>query len=163
MTLGKSGSLDGKTWAEAFTKTGAFQHVVNSFGEPELMDDLNDHWTSDAHEPERKRFIQRLQRFAKEKQARVSLLSGDVHVGGCAMFHGRNGGSWQERTRDERFMVQMISSAMGNIPPPFAVIKHLHMSSAVLDFDSDTIEEMYPIFTTTLDGAENSEKYICLI
>jgi hypothetical protein len=163
LTLGKSGSLDGKTWAEAFCKTGAFQKVVNGFGEPELLDDLNDHWTNEAHGPEREKFIKRLQQFATEKRIRVSLLSGDVHVGGAAMFRGRNGGSWEEKKRDPRFMIQMISSAIGNVPPPFAIIKHLHMSAKPIDFDAETVEEMYPIFKDGLDGSPTTEKYSKLI
>ena len=36
--------IDHNTWADAFAKTGAFKQIVNKFGEPELLDDLNDHW-----------------------------------------------------------------------------------------------------------------------
>jgi hypothetical protein len=162
LTIGNT-SLDGKTWSEAFTKTGAYQHLVNGFGEPELLDDVNDHWTSDLHETERKMFVTQLQHLANLKKIRVSFLSGDVHVGGAAMFRGRNSGSIEERKRDHRFMLQLISSAIGNIPPPFAVIKHLHMSSNPLDFDNDTVEEMYPIFKEGLDGAPTTNKYFFLI
>ena len=37
-------AIDYETWADAFAKTGAFKQIVNKFGEPELLDDLNDHW-----------------------------------------------------------------------------------------------------------------------
>jgi hypothetical protein len=107
---GSFGSLDEKSWADAFCKTGAFQTIVNSFGEPELMDDLNDHWTNELHNNERVLLVQRLQQFAQRKKIRVTLCSGDVHVGGCAKFYSSQPTPIDQ---DFRFMYQLISSAIG--------------------------------------------------
>ncbi|MEK6736506.1 MAG: alkaline phosphatase D family protein [Pseudomonadota bacterium] len=49
-------------------------------GQQELEDDLRDHWLSRPHRGERIRLIRRLLDFAKEKNCRVTLLSGDVHL-----------------------------------------------------------------------------------
>jgi hypothetical protein len=66
------------TWAEAFCKSGAFKQIVNAFGEPELLDDLNDHWTASCHEEERKEVITRFQILAKKKNIRITFLSGII-------------------------------------------------------------------------------------
>jgi len=50
-------------------------------GQQELEDDLRNHWTGVPHGQERLRLIYRLLGFARRKGCRVTLLSGDVHVG----------------------------------------------------------------------------------
>ena len=61
--------------AEAFLDSFGSDHVLDS-----SADDLKDHWTHDDHEGERKRLIETLLKVAKEKQLRVTIVSGDVHV-----------------------------------------------------------------------------------
>ena len=43
-------------------------------------DDLNDHWSHDRHEDERKRLVRTLVQLGERMKARVTLVSGDVHV-----------------------------------------------------------------------------------
>ncbi len=50
-------------------------------GRQELEDDLLDHWNTEQHAEERRRFVHRLSKFCDEKRCRVTLLSGDVHIG----------------------------------------------------------------------------------
>ncbi|KAG1139121.1 hypothetical protein G6F36_015989 [Rhizopus arrhizus] len=64
-------------------KTGALGNIISGQlnkwnGDPELLDDMNDHWTAGNHVGERKRLIERLQQYAREKSVRVSFLGGDV-------------------------------------------------------------------------------------
>lgn len=86
-------------------KTGALGDIINGQlnkwnGDPELLDDMNDRkwrqekggffthlfpllsvpsdWTAGNHVVERKRFIERLQQYARERSVRVSFLGGDV-------------------------------------------------------------------------------------
>lgn len=61
--------------AEAFLDTFGSDHVLDS-----SADDLKDHWTNDEHEGERKRLIETLLKTAKDKDLRVTIVSGDVHV-----------------------------------------------------------------------------------
>lgn len=61
--------------AEAFLDNFGSDHVLDS-----SADDLKDHWTHDDHEGERKRLIETLLKVANDKQLRVSIVSGDVHV-----------------------------------------------------------------------------------
>jgi hypothetical protein len=133
--------------------------IKTGFGEPELLDDLNDHWTSECHKKEREELIARLQKFAKEKNIRVTFLSGDVHVGGVAMFKC-NASNPVYPDKDYRLMYQIISSAVGNVPPPPVILKQLHLSSAKLQFDPHTDEKMYHVFQTGLQGEPLSEQYL---
>ncbi|KAJ2344062.1 hypothetical protein GGF43_005544, partial [Coemansia sp. RSA 2618] len=47
--------------------------IVNIWGEPELSDDMNDHWTSEVHMAERKQFVLRLQDVARKQGIRVTF------------------------------------------------------------------------------------------
>ncbi len=61
--------------AELFLDKFGQDHVTDS-----NADDLKDHWSHDDHEGERKRLIEVLSSFARDKKIRVSFVSGDVHV-----------------------------------------------------------------------------------
>jgi hypothetical protein len=61
--------------AEGLLDTFGQDHVIDS-----SADDLKDHWSHDDHEGERKRLLEVLSGVARDKQLRVSLVSGDVHV-----------------------------------------------------------------------------------
>jgi len=54
-----------------------------------LADDLNDHWSHDSHEDERKRLVRTLVALGERMNTRVTLISGDVHVAAWG-FAGRN-------------------------------------------------------------------------
>lgn len=85
-------------------------------GEQELEDDLRDHWYSRAHQGERLRLIHRLLDHARDRRARVTLLSGDVHVPGLGLI---------ESTRPGDGLItisQLISSALVHPPPPASVV-----------------------------------------
>lgn len=68
----------------AYVSCNGFSDPSGSFGSDHVLDssadDLKDHWTHDDHEGERKRLIETLLKTASEKQLRVSIVSGDVHV-----------------------------------------------------------------------------------
>ena len=89
------------------------------------MDDLNDHWTADVHLQERKAFILRLQELAKTKNLRVTFVAGDVHCCGAGRLASQNP-EIKNIEQDHRYMVQVISSAIVNVPPPNAVIRGVH-------------------------------------
>jgi hypothetical protein len=154
----EANELDKETWGEAFTKTGAFKEIVNSFGEPELLDDLNDHWTSENHKEERKEVVTRMQNLAKKNNLRVTFLSGDVHVGGVGKFASEKGLLYPDQ--DYRLMYQIVSSAIGNSPPPQAIIHHLHLMSKKIFFNKETVEKMHHIFPTDLDGQPQDHQYV---
>lgn len=68
------------------TKTGLLSSIM-AFDEPELLDDLLDHWTAGPHLNERNMVVGRLQDIAREKGVRVTFLSGDVHCAAIGQFY----------------------------------------------------------------------------
>lgn len=139
-------------------KTGAYKNLINNFGESELMDDLNDHWTAECHVEERKNFIEMLQRFAGSRSARVSIVSGDVHCCGVGKFHGK--GREDNPQEDPLTMYNIISSAIGNIPPPNIVIKTLHHNADVFSLNDDTEERMVETFYEEPNGEPRQDKFL---
>ena len=59
------------------------------FGHVDLLDDVIDHWDAKTHLGERSAFVERLQAVAKARQARISFVSGDVHVAGIGRLYTR--------------------------------------------------------------------------
>jgi len=73
--------LDGKyNPLVALGKRGSIKGFTNKFNaEAELLDDLNDHWTSKGHKAERNNLILKMQDYAAKTRTRITFLSGDVH------------------------------------------------------------------------------------
>ncbi|KAJ1998221.1 hypothetical protein GGI04_005097 [Coemansia thaxteri] len=124
--------------------------LVNMWGEPELSDDMNDHWTSAVHMEERKMFVLRLQEFARRRNVRVTFVAGDVHCCGAGRFASSNPALPKEQ--DYRFMPQIISSAIMNVPPPNMVIRAVHSSAKTYSLDGSTDETMYRLFELDVNG-----------
>ncbi|KAJ7940795.1 hypothetical protein B0H13DRAFT_1939963 [Mycena leptocephala] len=95
VALGKSGSL-------------GLSSFVNKFNaEAELLDDLNDHWTSRSHKKERNCF-----------------LSGDVHCAAVGVFKTLKAAKKPEIPphEDHRYMINVVTSAIVNTPPYYALL-----------------------------------------
>lgn len=129
--------------------------AVSQFNEPDLLDDLLDHWTSTDHVQERQMLVRRLQGIAAAYSIRVTFISGDVHVGafGCFQAHPKQ----HIRVVDPKFMLQVISSAIGNEPPPQGVITALETTSMATTSMVDTLDKMLRTFGPKgkLKGARN--------
>ncbi|CAD7703456.1 unnamed protein product [Ostreobium quekettii] len=123
--------ISGMAKSEVLTKmmqmTGLFAKVMNEFDTPDLLDDLLDHWTADTHKLERKQFVATLQTLSYSKKLRVTFLCGDVHCCGIGRFYSYP--KLRSFVRDHRYMPQVISSAIGNHPPPNALMTLLGFSS----------------------------------
>ncbi|PVV04658.1 hypothetical protein BB560_000829 [Smittium megazygosporum] len=144
-----------------FQKDGALASICNQFGEPELLDDLNDHWTAEIHMEERRKLIERLQEFARTRGIRVTLVAGDVHCCGIGRFATEQGKIKPEN--DYRYMTQIVSSAIMNIPPPNAVIRMCHYSAKKYMLNEFTNEKMFEIFTKDVneqDPPNNNKKLL---
>lgn len=60
---------------KALGRAGVLGNFLNRFdGGVEILDDLDDHWTSKNHKAERNWFVQELQEIAAEKSVRVTFL-----------------------------------------------------------------------------------------
>ena len=80
-----------------------------------LEDDLKDHWHSRSHKVERLRLIHRLLQFAEKKETRVTLLSGDVHVGAVGVIESQRAGSMNNHAN---VIHQLTSSGIVHPAPP---------------------------------------------
>ncbi|KAF5365719.1 hypothetical protein D9758_003279 [Tetrapyrgos nigripes] len=139
---------------------------VNKFNaDAELLDDLNDHWTARAHKKERNWFIEQLQKVAEAKRLRISFLSGDVHCGAVGLFKTLKEKNQPEvpPAQDPRYMVNVVTSAIVNTPPPAGVIT---MVSSLASKTHKTLhhiktdEIMMPVFQTETDGSSRKQKFI---
>lgn len=111
-----------------------------------------DHWTHANHEKERLDLIHRVQEFSAKRNIRVTFIAGDVHCGGVGRLFSAS------ELADSRLTYQIVSSAIGNIPPPNSVICQLHRSAKVIKLDDVTYEEMLDLFHEDVDGKPLTEK-----
>ncbi|OBZ75883.1 hypothetical protein A0H81_04778 [Grifola frondosa] len=154
VALGRTGSLG----------LGGFVNKFNA--EAELLDDLNDHWTAKGHKRERNWFIERLQQLAKAKHARISLISGDVHCAAVGVLKTLQKGKNRpdiSPAMDYRYMLNIVSSAIVNTPPPNGVITMVSTLATKTHrtlHHLDTDESMIPIFETDTNGTAPKSKYI---
>lgn len=154
VTLGRSGS-----WG--------LKGFVNKFNaDAELLDDLNDHWTSKYHKAERNWLIQQLQHFACYRRTRISFLSGDVHCAAVGVLKtltkGKRASAFTPAS-DYRYMLNVVTSAIVNTPPPNGVLTMVSTLSTKRHrtmHDADTDEEMYPLFIKDTDGSKPKSNYI---
>ncbi|KAI1788498.1 hypothetical protein LXA43DRAFT_894527 [Ganoderma leucocontextum] len=154
VALGRNGSL-------------GLSGFVNKFNaDAELLDDLNDHWTAKSHKRERNWFIVELQKYAKATHARVSFVSGDVHcaaVGMLKTFVKEKKRGEVPPALDHRYMLNIVSSAIVNTPPPNGVIAMVSALSSKTHrtlHHEETDETMVPIFEKDTDGSAPKSKYI---
>jgi hypothetical protein len=123
-------------------------------GRQEIEDDLRDHWHSPAHKGERLRLIHRLLKVA-QAGARVTLLSGDVHVAALGVVESGRGGA---DGASASVINQLTSSAIVHPPPPGLMLYVLEqLTSAAEEIDRDLIARMleFPGTARRLIGARN--------
>lgn len=149
------------------SKKGVFARgLVNEFnGDVEVLDDLNDHWCARHHKKERNYLVAKLQDFGAKYGIRITILSGDVHLAAVGRFrsklHSHHITSSHEHEvqkfldepeKDTRLMFNVISSAVVNTPPPNAMAALLQKRSGIHHFDSETDEDVVPLFHEDVDG-----------
>ncbi|KKA28825.1 hypothetical protein TD95_000301, partial [Thielaviopsis punctulata] len=145
---------------KALGRTRKFAHMLNKIdGGVEVLDDLNDHWTAKNHKAERREIVEQLQDIAMIKSVRVTILSGDVHLGGVGQFYS-NPKFKIPKHKDFRYMPNVISSAIANAPPPDFLADVLNKRNKVHHFDKETDESMIPIFTHDVDGTPRNNKHL---
>ncbi|KAL6876533.1 hypothetical protein J3F83DRAFT_404879 [Trichoderma novae-zelandiae] len=146
------------TPVKALGRTGVLgKHLNNLNGGYEILDDLNDHWTARNHKKERTIIIEDLQDLAIDRSVRITILSGDVHLGAIGQFYS-NPKLGLPKHKDPRYMPNIVSSAIVNHPPPDIVADLLNKRNKVHHFDKETDEAMIPIFQTGVDGKPRNNK-----
>ncbi|KAJ5698441.1 hypothetical protein N7462_000446 [Penicillium macrosclerotiorum] len=133
--------------------------LFNEFdGQVDLLDDLDDHYTARQHKRERKMLVNRLQEFARAHSVRVTILGGDVHLAAVGRFYS-NPKLNLAGENDHRFIVNVISSAITNKPPPKAVANLLARRNKIHHLDRHCDETLMSFFDKQPGGNEKSASW----
>ncbi|KAL1956984.1 hypothetical protein VTO42DRAFT_6473 [Malbranchea cinnamomea] len=127
-------------------------------GQVDLLDDLDDHYTSRHHKQERRELIQKLQHISKKYSLRVTILGGDVHLAAMGRFYS-NPKLNIPVENDHRYMANVISSAITNKPPPSAVANLLARRNKIHHLDGNTDETLLKLFDKQPGGKVKSASY----
>jgi hypothetical protein len=113
---------------------GAIERILGIFpGQQELEDDLKDHWLSRTHKTERLRLIHRLLNYARERACRVTILSGDVHVGAIGVIESTR---TNDAPENSQVINQLTSSGIVHPSPPGMMLHFLEsLGDNVLEVD----------------------------
>ena len=90
---------------------GIYNSLMNEFGEPELLDDIIDHWSGHRHAEEKAALLDSLRTVAQERGTRISIFSGDVHQ--CTFCFTSSTADNKDLVTDPGFMPQVR-------PPPLS-------------------------------------------
>ncbi|KAG2448419.1 hypothetical protein HYH02_006311 [Chlamydomonas schloesseri] len=157
--------------AKLMGKTGLIRKIPLRFGQVEVLDDLLDHWDSRQHAAERDKYVRLMQSLSAERGFRVSFLSGDVHCAGYGMFHSAPPGRTtdeavehlrlpkrEDLARDPKFIPQIISSAITNVPPPTFVLDALREEAEDPHIImGDTVARMVALRRHAVIGTEDDD------
>ncbi|KAB5551369.1 hypothetical protein GE09DRAFT_1174310 [Coniochaeta sp. 2T2.1] len=120
--------------------------VFNAFdGSVDLLDDLDDHYTARTHKKERNAFVERLQSICAEFSIRITILGGDVHLAALGRFYS-NPHLNIPAENDHRYMVNVVSSAITNKPPPQAIANLLARRNKIHHLNHETDETLLKLF-----------------
>ncbi|KAF2035889.1 hypothetical protein EK21DRAFT_106726 [Setomelanomma holmii] len=145
---------------KAMGRAGMLGNFVNKFdGGVEILDDLDDHWTAKHHKDERNWLIRELQHIASTKSVRVTILGGDVHLAAVGQFF-TNKKLNISKDRDHRYMMNVVSSAIVNTPPPDIMADIINKRNKIHHLDKETDESMIPIFTHDVDGKKRNNNHL---
>jgi hypothetical protein len=128
--------------ANDYSGGGFFNHFDGSV---DLLDDLDDHYTARTHKKERLMLVHKLQELASEFSVRISILGGDVHLAAVGRFYS-NPKLDVPIANDHRYMVNIVSSAIVNKPPPQAVANLLARRNKLHHLDHNTDETLMKFF-----------------
>jgi hypothetical protein len=110
--------------------------VSKNLPEFTIADDIADHWHAEKHHSERVDFVTRLRNIASAKKCRITVVSGDVHVGCVATVNSNT-----DNKRDNSSMINnLITSAIGTVVPPAALLAYLDLTKSCLDKFKDGME-----------------------
>ncbi|KAL4973700.1 hypothetical protein BDW66DRAFT_99892 [Aspergillus desertorum] len=140
---------------QSLGKAGLLGGLVNRHGaKVEIFDD---HWTAKQLKSERKYLIEDLQDLAAEKSIRVTILSGDVHLAAVGQFYS-NPGLNVPKDKDYRYMPNIIASGIADAPTTEIISDTLNRRNQVHHMDSNTDEDMIPIFTHDVNNKPRNNK-----
>lgn len=128
----------------AYLDLGAIEKMLATLpGQQELEDDLRDHWMSEPHLQERKRLVHRLFQHALDKNCRITILSGDVHVGALSVLESSRDRS---ASREQGVINQLVSTGIVHPAPP-AIVRYVleNIAGEVDQVDHGITATMLPV------------------
>ena len=90
---------------------------------------------------------------------RVTILSGDVHLGAVGQFYS-NKSLGLPKDQDHRYMPNVISSAIVNTPPTDMLADILNKRNKVHHLDEETDEDMMPMFPEDVNNKSRNNKHL---
>jgi hypothetical protein len=131
----------------------------NSFdGSVDLLDDLDDHYTAHTHKKERNWLVEKLQGICAEFSVRITIVSGDVHLAALGRFYS-NPRLNIPVEQDYRYMVNVVSSAIVNKPPPAAVANLLARRNIIHHLNHETSETLLKLFNKDPGNSTKTAKH----
>ncbi len=107
------------------------------------QDDLIDQWSDYRHAHEREVFVRGLLKFGRETSARVTILSGDIHVATLAIIESRRD---EDLGSNSRIINQLTSSGIVNVPPgSFTLYAIQQMVRSPQNICRDVVGETVPL------------------
>ncbi len=134
---------------------GLFNHFD---GGVDLLDDLDDHYTAKTHKVERREMIESFQKIAKEFSVRVTILGGDVHLAALGRFYS-NPKQKIPVEQDNRYMANIVSSAIVNKPPPQMVANLLARRNKIHHLNEQTDETMLDLFNKDPGSSDKTASF----
>lgn len=133
--------------------------IFNKFdGSIDLLDDLDDHYTARIHKKERNALVTRLQTICAEFNVRITILGGDVHLAAVGRFYS-NPQLRIPSENDHRYIVNVVSSAIVNKPPPSVIANLLARRNKIHHLDHDTDETLMNLFDKDPDNSSFTANY----
>ncbi|KAJ5393344.1 uncharacterized protein N7487_010985 [Penicillium crustosum] len=136
-------------------KAGVLGGLVNRSGAN--VEVFDDHWAGKHLKSERTWLVEDLQDLAAEKSVRITILSGDVHLAAVGQFYS-NPKLNIAKDQDYRYMPNVISSAIADIPETDLIADMLNKRNTVHHMDSNTDEDVVPIFIQDVNGKARNNK-----
>jgi hypothetical protein len=93
--------------------------------------------------------------LSKQTGVRITILSGDVHLAAIGRFHSKSVDK-TDASRDRNLMLNVISSAIVNAPPPDRLADFLNRRGKIHHFSNEIDEDMVKIFTHDVDGSKRN-------
>lgn len=134
---------------------GLINKLDGQVGRP---DELDDHYTAPEHNEERKYLILQLQELAEMFHVRITILGGDVRLAAVGRFYA-NSKLRKAIEQDERYMANIISSAIMDHPRPRRAADALARKNKIYHLDENTDETLMNIWNKEPGGDERSSRF----
>lgn len=103
--------------------------------------------SSSVHAGEKLKLLEAFAATSSQRNVRVSIISGDVHL--CALAYMQSKGkAGRQQALDPGFIPQIVTSAIGNKPPANMVVSYIEKCTALKSVGKQYQEgvHVHPVF-----------------